>query len=89
VQFGDPRKAAQLRRDDDAVDDLHRQLFTVMMDREWKHGIAASVAGVRTRIDSRSTRAGRRHRTQPVAIPPMAPTTVPLASLVLIGKLRS
>jgi phosphate transport system protein len=43
VQSGDPRKAAQLRRDDDAMDDLHRQLFTLMMDREWKHGIAAAV----------------------------------------------
>ncbi len=25
------------------MDDLHRHLFTVMMDREWKHGVAAAV----------------------------------------------
>ena len=41
VQFGDPRKAAQLRHDDDVVDDLQRQLFSLLMDREWKHGVAA------------------------------------------------
>lgn len=39
----DPRKAARIRREDDAMDDLHRHLFTVMMDHEWKHGVAAAV----------------------------------------------
>ena len=39
----DPRKAARIRREDDAMDDLHRHLFTVMMDREWKHGVATAV----------------------------------------------
>jgi phosphate transport system protein len=39
----DPRKAARIRRDDDAMDDLHRHLFTVLMDREWKHGVATAV----------------------------------------------
>jgi phosphate transport system protein len=39
----DPRKAARIRREDDAMDDLHRHLFTVLMDREWKHGIATAV----------------------------------------------
>jgi phosphate transport system protein len=43
VQYGDPRKAAQLRHDDDAIDDLHRRLFTVLIDRNWKHGIAVAV----------------------------------------------
>jgi phosphate transport system protein len=43
VQSGDPRKAAQLRHDDDAMDDLHRQLFTLLMDQQWKHGVAAAV----------------------------------------------
>jgi phosphate transport system protein len=38
-----PRKAARIRREDDAMDDLHRHLFTVLMDREWKHGIATAV----------------------------------------------
>ena len=39
----DPRRAASIRREDDAMDDLHRHLFTVMMDHEWKHGVAAAV----------------------------------------------
>jgi phosphate transport system protein len=39
----DPRRAARIRREDDAMDDLHRHLFTVMMDPEWKHGVAAAV----------------------------------------------
>ena len=43
VQSCDPRKAAQLAADDDAIDDLHRQLFSLLMDRDWKHGIAAAV----------------------------------------------
>ncbi len=39
----DPDKAARIREEDDAMDDLHRHLFTVLMDREWKHGVAAAV----------------------------------------------
>ncbi len=39
----DPEKAARLREEDDAMDDLHRHLFTVLMDREWKHGVSAAV----------------------------------------------
>lgn len=39
----DPEKAARIREDDDAMDDLHRHLFTVLMDREWKYGVAAAV----------------------------------------------
>ena len=36
----DPEKAARIREEDDAMDDLHRHLFTVLMDREWKYGVA-------------------------------------------------
>lgn len=39
----DPEKAARINEDDDAMDDLHRHLFSVLMDREWKHGVAAAV----------------------------------------------
>ena len=39
----DPEMAARIREDDDAMDDLHRHLFTVLMDRDWKHGVAAAV----------------------------------------------
>ncbi|MBV9318581.1 MAG: phosphate signaling complex protein PhoU [Mycobacterium sp.] len=39
----DPEKAARIREEDDAMDDLHRHLFTVLMDREWRHGVACAV----------------------------------------------
>jgi phosphate transport system protein len=39
----DPEKAARIREEDDAMDDLHRHLFNVLMDREWKHGVTAAV----------------------------------------------
>jgi len=39
----DPEKAARIHEEDDAMDDLHRHLFSVMMDREWKHGVTAAV----------------------------------------------
>lgn len=39
----DPVRAAQIHDDDDAVDHLHRHLFTVLMDREWTHDVAATV----------------------------------------------
>jgi phosphate transport system protein len=43
VESGDPDRAAQLDDDDDDMDHLHRHLFSVLMDREWKHGVAAAV----------------------------------------------
>jgi phosphate transport system protein len=39
----DPDQARLIREEDDAMDDLHRHLFSVMMDREWKQGVAAAV----------------------------------------------
>lgn len=39
----DPEAAVRLTEDDDAMDDLHRHLFTVLMDRDWQHGVAAAV----------------------------------------------
>ncbi len=39
----DPQAALALGTDDDAMDDLHRHLFSVLMDREWPHGVAAAV----------------------------------------------
>jgi phosphate transport system protein len=39
----DPKQAAQISREDDAMDQLHRQLFSVLMDTEWKHGVATAV----------------------------------------------
>jgi phosphate transport system protein len=40
----DPDKAARIREQDDEMDELHRQLFTVLMDHDgWKHGVPAAV----------------------------------------------
>ena len=40
----DPQKAAGIRERDDAMDDLHRQLFAVLLDGgEWTHGVQAAV----------------------------------------------
>jgi len=39
----DPQQAAQLHEQDDAMDDLYRHLFSVLIDREWKHSISAGV----------------------------------------------
>ncbi|WP_284227882.1 phosphate signaling complex protein PhoU [Mycobacterium antarcticum] len=39
----DPDQAARIRHEDDAMDELHRHLFTILMDREWNHGVAAAV----------------------------------------------
>ncbi len=35
--------AAQLERDDDVMDDLHRQLFKVLLGPQWPHGVEAAV----------------------------------------------
>jgi phosphate transport system protein len=35
--------AAQLERDDDAMDALHKQLFTIVLDKDWPHGVEAAV----------------------------------------------
>jgi phosphate transport system protein len=40
---GNPERAARMHKDDDAMDELHRHLFTVLMDREWTHGVIAAV----------------------------------------------
>jgi phosphate transport system protein len=39
----DPRGAAQIRHDDDAMDELHHQLLAVLMDPAWAQGVAAAV----------------------------------------------
>ncbi|NEW38842.1 phosphate signaling complex protein PhoU [Nocardia cyriacigeorgica] len=43
LETRDPERAAQLNQQDDAMDDLHRHLFTLLMDRDWKYGVAAAV----------------------------------------------
>ncbi len=43
IRSQNPDEAVRLQEDDDAMDDLHRHLFTVLMDRDWSHGVAAAV----------------------------------------------
>jgi phosphate transport system protein len=43
IRSRDVDLAAKLEQDDDAMDDLYRHLFTVLMAREWPHGVAAAV----------------------------------------------
>lgn len=43
IAFCDLGRARYIRDADDAMDHLHRQLFTVLMHREWKHSTAAAV----------------------------------------------
>lgn len=43
ISSHDLGRARYIRDADDAMDDLHRHLFTVLMEREWKHGTAAAV----------------------------------------------
>ena len=39
----DLTRAGQLEADDDAMDDLHRHLFTVLTAPSWDHGVAPAV----------------------------------------------
>jgi phosphate transport system protein len=39
----DPQAAERLRDEDDAMDHLHRQLFTALLDRPWTDGVGAAV----------------------------------------------
>ncbi|HXV93150.1 MAG TPA: phosphate signaling complex protein PhoU [Pseudonocardia sp.] len=43
IRTRDLAAAAELESDDDAMDDLHRHMFSVLMDPGWAHGVAAAV----------------------------------------------
>ena len=43
IRHPDLERARELDSDDDAMDDLHRHMFTVLMGREWNYGVAAAV----------------------------------------------
>ena len=43
INSRDLAAAAELEADDDAMDDLHKHMFTVLMDRNWSHGVEAAV----------------------------------------------
>jgi phosphate transport system protein len=39
----DIEMAAQLEKDDDVMDDLHRQLFTLILDDRWDEGVEPAI----------------------------------------------
>lgn len=43
LETRDPERAAKLTDDDEAMDDLRKHLFTLIMDRDWQAGVAAAV----------------------------------------------
>ncbi|HKN53135.1 MAG TPA: phosphate signaling complex protein PhoU [Amycolatopsis sp.] len=43
IKTKDVEAAKNLEADDDQVDDIHRHLFTVLMDRNWPYSIASAV----------------------------------------------
>jgi phosphate transport system protein len=43
IRTRDLAQAAELESDDDAMDDLHRHMFTVLMNRNWSHGVGPAV----------------------------------------------
>ena len=43
IRCRDLEQAGELESDDDAMDDLHRHMFTVLMGHDWTHGVAAAV----------------------------------------------
>ena len=36
-------RASRIRDDDEAMNDMHRRLFTSVMSPEWSHGVPAAV----------------------------------------------
>ncbi|EIF00994.1 phosphate signaling complex protein PhoU [Saccharomonospora glauca] len=43
IKTRDIEAARSLEADDDQVDDIHRHLFSVIMDKNWEHGVATAV----------------------------------------------
>ncbi|WP_216211314.1 phosphate signaling complex protein PhoU [Amycolatopsis aidingensis] len=43
IKTRDVDAARSLENEDDAVDEIHRNLFAVIMDKDWPHGVAAAV----------------------------------------------
>ncbi|WP_067568412.1 phosphate signaling complex protein PhoU [Nocardia sp. NBC_01503] len=43
LETRDPERAAKLTDDDEAMDDLRKHLFTLIMDRDWQFGVPSAV----------------------------------------------
>src|SRR6476646_6679307 len=66
VLSGDPRRAAELRKEDDAMDELHRHLFTVLMEARCGRGGRRDTAWQVLRAVRRPRRRSRPARHLPV-----------------------
>jgi phosphate transport system protein len=61
----DATVAAELESDDDAIDDMQRRLFVVLLDRSWPHGVAPAIDAAQLgrwyeRFADHAVNAGRR-----------------------------
>ncbi|HEY2794042.1 MAG TPA: phosphate signaling complex protein PhoU [Micromonosporaceae bacterium] len=45
LSTSDVDRAAEMERDDDVMDDLHRQLIAFMLGAAWRHGVEAAIDG--------------------------------------------
>jgi phosphate transport system protein len=45
LKTNDATRAAEMERDDDAMDELHRQLLAFMLGTAWRHGVEAAIDG--------------------------------------------
>jgi phosphate transport system protein len=45
LSTSDVERAAEMERDDDVMDDLHRQLIAFMLGAAWRHGVEAAIDG--------------------------------------------
>jgi len=45
LETSDAEQAAELERDDDQMDELHRQLLAFMLGAAWRHGVEAAIDG--------------------------------------------
>ncbi|MFC7528086.1 phosphate signaling complex protein PhoU [Actinoplanes sp. GCM10030250] len=45
LQNPDPAAAAELEKEDDAIDDLERHLFKIMLDDDWPYGAETAIDG--------------------------------------------
>ncbi|BBZ36178.1 phosphate signaling complex protein PhoU [Mycolicibacterium confluentis] len=43
IKDGDPVRASRIRDDDEAMDNMNRGLFAIVMSPHWHHGVAAAV----------------------------------------------
>jgi phosphate transport system protein len=45
LEQADAKRAGELERDDDAVDELHKQLYGLLLGTAWRHGVEQAIDG--------------------------------------------